>query len=102
MTNNDMLTRVKTSLRITTNAFDDELKDLIESARLDLGIGGVVIPYQMDALVRQAVVTYCKIHFGSPSSDYEFRNLKASYDEQKAQLQMSSGYTNWNVGDVNG
>lgn len=102
MTNtNEMLNRVKMSLRITTNAFDDEIKDLIQSARLDLGISGVVIPFELDALVRQAIVTYCKVHFGTPSTEYEFRNLKASYDEQKAQLQMSSGYTIW-TGDVNG
>lgn len=95
----DILTRVKMSLRITTNAFDDELNDLIDSARLDLGIAGVILPSELDAICRQAIVTYCKVHFGSPS---EYERLKASYDEQKAQLQMSTGYTEWKSGDVNG
>jgi hypothetical protein len=93
----ELLSYVKLALRITTNAFDDEIVTLIESARQDLGIAGVVLPYGCDAITRQAITTYCKLHFGTLSTDYEYRNLKASYDEQKAQLQMASGYTNWKV-----
>ena len=37
-----MLEKVKTALRIKTNAYDDELTDLIASAQLDLGVAGVV------------------------------------------------------------
>lgn len=94
----ELLERVKLSLRITTDAFDDELDQLIASAQLDLGIAGVIIPYCLDALVTQAIVTYCRMHFGQPD-DYD--RIKKSYDEQKAQLQMSTGYTDWSV-DNNG
>lgn len=87
-----MLEKVKLALRITTNAYDSELEDLIEAAKADLGIAGVVLPETMDAIVSRAVVTYCKVHFGSPD---DFDRLKASYDEQKAQLSMATGYTNW-------
>lgn len=85
-----MLKKVKLALRITTNAFDDELTDLIGAAQLDLGIAGVVIPAEIDSIVTRAIITYCKLHFGEPS---EYDRLKASYDEQKAQLSMASGYT---------
>lgn len=85
-----MLEKVKLALRITTNAFDDELTDLIGAAQLDLGIAGVVIPAEIDSIVTRAIITYCKFHFGEPS---EYDRLKASYDEQKAQLSMASGYT---------
>ena len=85
-----MLEKVKLALRITTNAFDDELTDLIGAAQLDLGIAGVVIPTEVDSIVTRAIITYCKLHFGEPS---EYDRLKASYDEQKAQLSMASGYT---------
>lgn len=85
-----MLEKVKLALRITTDAFDDELTDLIGAAQLDLGIAGVVIPAEIDSIVTRAIITYCKIHFGEPS---EYDRLKASYDEQKAQLSMASGYT---------
>lgn len=87
-----MLEKVKLALRITTNAYDSELEDLIEAAKADLGIAGVVLPETLDAIVSRAVVTYCKVHFGSPD---DFERLKASYDEQKAQLSMATGYTNW-------
>lgn len=87
-----MLEKVKLALRITTTAYNDELNDLIEAAQLDLGIAGVVIPEELDAIVSRAIVTYCKVHFGSPA---DFDRLKASYDEQKAQLSMATGYTDW-------
>lgn len=87
-----MLEKVKMALRITTDAFDDELTNLIASAQLDLGIAGVVVPETLDAIVERAIITYCKIHFGEPD-DYD--RLKASYDEQKAQLSMATGYTVW-------
>ena len=87
-----MLEKVKLALRITTDAFNSELNDLIDAAKLDLGIAGVVIPAEIDAVVTTAIITYCKIHFGEPD---EYDRLKASYDEQKAQLSMATGYTVW-------
>ena len=87
-----MLEKVKLALRITTNAFDSELNELIEAAQLDLGIAGVNIPDEIDAIVSRAITTYCKMSFGQPD-DYD--RLKASYDEQKAQLSMATGYTTW-------
>lgn len=87
-----MIDKVKMALRITTNAFDSELTNLIESAKLDLGVAGVVLPPTLDALVTRAIITYCKMSFGLPE-DYD--RLKASYDEQKAQLVTHTGYTQW-------
>lgn len=87
-----MLSKVKTALRITTDAYNSELSDLIDAAKLDLGIAGVVVPQQLDALVTKAVITYCKMSFGLPE-DYD--QLKRSYDEQKAQLSNATGYTEW-------
>lgn len=87
-----MLTKVKLALRITTNAYDSELTDLIEAAKIDLGIAGVNVPQEIDAIVGRAIITYCKVHFGEPD---DVERLKASYDEQKAQLSMNSSYTDW-------
>lgn len=87
-----MLAKVKLALRITTNSFDSELEDLIEAAKIDLGIAGVELPSTLDAICEIAIITYCKLHFGEPD---EYDRLKASYDEQKAQLSMSTGYTVW-------
>jgi hypothetical protein len=87
-----MLETVKMALRITTTAYDSELTYLIEAAKLDMGIAGVVLPEDMDALVTRAIITYCKMSFGLPE-DYD--RLKKSYDEQKAQLSNATGYTDW-------
>lgn len=87
-----MLEKVKLALRITTDAFDSELTELIAAAQTDLGIAGVVIPDEIDAIVSRAIITYCKLNFGECDN---YDRLKASYDEQKAQLSTATGYTSW-------
>lgn len=92
-----MLDKVKLALRVKTDTFDDEVKDLIAAAKADLGIAGVVIDAETNPLICRAVITYCRLNFGQPD-DYD--RLKASYDEQKSQLSMATGYTDW--GDTDG
>ena len=89
-----LVAQAKKARRITTNAFDDEVTRLLESAMLDLGVAGVEVPEPMDALVSQAAITYFMANFGEPES---YDRLKASYDEQKAQLSMHTGHTAWEV-----
>lgn len=90
-----MLTIVKKALRITANAYDDELSLLISAALSDLGIAGVEQALNDDQY-RLAVITYCRVHFGSPN-DYD--RLKAAYDEMKAQMQMSTRYNGTEAGE---
>ena len=90
-----MLDAVKLALGVTVTAYDSEIQDLIDAALLDLGIAGVTGYGSADKLVLQAVKTYCRAHFRSPE-DYD--RLKAAYDEQKAQLMMAEGYTDWGTG----
>lgn len=92
-----MLDKVKLALRIKTNAFDTELTDLINAAKTDLGIAGVNVPAEVDAIVTRAIITFCKMSFGLPE-DYD--RLKKSYDEQKAQLSNATNYTDWSVNNV--
>lgn len=85
-----MLEKVKLALRLTVDYFDLELEGLIAAALADLGIAGVpAAELGTDPLIVRAVITYCRVNFGTPD-DYD--RLKASYDEQKAQLQVASGY----------
>lgn len=84
-----MLEQIKLALRIKTDAFNSELETLISAAQKDLGIAGVENLPQDDALIIRAIVTYVKMNFGEPAN---YDRLKASYDEQKAQLSMSSEY----------
>lgn len=88
----NVINSIKLALRITTDAFNAELTDLMNAALLDLGIAGVTKDDINDALILRAVITYCKLHFGQPD-DYD--RLKRSYDEQKAQLATATGYTTW-------
>lgn len=83
---------VKKACRITSQTFDSELTILINAAQLDLGIAGVELPETLDAICNLAIITYCKMNFGNPDN---YDQLKASYDEQKAQLSMATGYTDW-------
>lgn len=87
-----MLTKVKMALRLSTNAYDNELNVYIDSAKIDLGIAGVELPDTLDAICEMAIITYCRMHFGTPDN---YDRLKASYDEQKAQLRTATGYTEW-------
>lgn len=97
MTVETLLPKVKEAARITVDDFNGELTDKIMAAQMDLGIAGVEVPYTFDALVSQAVITYCLMNFGLVD---EYDRLKRSYDEQKAQLMTATGYTDWGVADV--
>ena len=88
----NILTAAKIALRITTTAFDAQISDLIDAALLDLEAAGVINADPNDALVRQAVITYVRLHFGEPD---EWDRIKASYDEQKAQMSTRTGYNAW-------
>lgn len=87
-----ILQAVKIALRISTDSFDAELTELIEAARADMRLAGIVNLDQDDPLIRRAIITYCRLNFGQPD-DYD--RLKRSYDEQKAQMGMATGYTRW-------
>ena len=84
----------KLALRITTDKFDTEIIWLVGAALSDLQVTDIVNVDTDDYLIRRAVITYCKMNFGTPEPS-EYNRLKASYDEQKAQLSMHSGYTDW-------
>lgn len=95
-----MLDRVKLALLITGNDFDSELLNLIDAAAKDLGIAGVdalvISTDTNDALIIQAIITYCGYQFEILHGSLERSSaFKKSYDEQKAQLGMASGYTIW-------
>lgn len=87
------LQKAKLALRINTDAFDEQISMLLDAAELDLGVAGVLMDAE-DAILEQAKITYVLMHFGQPDN---YDRLKASYDEQKAQLATCTGYTDWSV-----
>lgn len=97
-----LLDKVKVACRIASDAYNDELTDLIQEALADIGITDVdrslLVESTTDPLIRRAVITYCRInHPYDGMEDATMQRLKASYDEQKAQLLMNSNYTIWGV-----
>ena len=87
-----LIAAAEKALRIVTTSFEDEIGSLLDAALLDMGVAGVTVPTEIDALVQQAAITYVKMNFGQPD---EYERLKRSYAEQKAQLASCTGYTNW-------
>ena len=87
-----MLDLVKMALRISGDSFNDELTALIAEAEADLGVAGVINVEETDPLIKGAICTFCKWRFGNPDGAETF---KRAYDEQKAQLSMHSGHTDW-------
>ena len=92
MVDQGLIYSAKMAARITTDFYDVEVERLLNAAMLDLGVAGVVIPSELDDLVSQAAITYFLMNFGQPDN---YERLKASYDEQKAQLSTKTGYTTW-------
>ena len=98
-----LLDDVKVAVRVVSSAYDTELTDLIKAALKDMGITDIktamLVETNPDPLIKRAVITYCKINFGyAQLNEDQYDRLKAAYDEQKAQMLMSSGYTVWGDG----
>jgi len=89
-----ILNDVKVALRVaaTTTAFDGEINDLISAAIDDLKLAGVAADkaIETDALIKRAIVTYCKSHFGYDNPDAS--RFWRSYESLKMHLTLSADY----------
>lgn len=96
---NNLLTKAKVTLRVTTTAFDGEITDIIKAGYEDLETRGVQIVVSENAvspMVLRALLTYVRMHFGDPDN---WDRLRVAYDRQLGQLMTTSGYTNWGDSD---
>lgn len=82
--------KVKTALRITHNALDDEIQDLICAALLDLEYSNVANIDKNDPLIIRAVTIYCKSHIGLNNTDSEKYNQ--AYEMLKIHLALCEDY----------
>lgn len=86
-----MLDKVKLALRISTDAFDDEITDLIDAAKMDLQLSGVKTDNaEKDSLLQQAILLYCKSMFGLGNPDKSA--YWESYQSMLRKLKLSSDY----------
>lgn len=76
---------VKPSLRIPTDVteYDTEIQMLIDACVIDLSMSGLSVD-ESNPMFVQAIVTYCKAHFGIENSDSE--KFRQSYNMLKTSL----------------
>ncbi len=88
-----LLDDIKQTLRITTTLLDTEIEDLIDSAKADLILSGVLEDKLLDTdmLIKRAIILYCKANFGLDNKDSE--KYMTSYISLKTHLTLSQEYT---------
>ena len=88
-----LIKKCRMALRRTGTAYDDEISDAIDAALIDLGIAGITNVDETDKLVIKAIKIYVKMDSGDFNDEYA--DLKAAYDELKAEMGMNSNYTDF-------
>ena len=87
-----MLESVKMALRISNNAYDTEIQDLINIAKADMALVGITEAsiVDEDMLIKRAIITFAKANFGLNNPDSE--KLQMSYEMIRNHLSMSINY----------
>ena len=88
------LIAMRNALHRTSESFDDEIKRLIEAARCDLALAGILIDKandESDPLITQAVTLYLRAEFNL-EPDYA-DNYRDAYKSLKIALSLSADYT---------
>jgi hypothetical protein len=86
---------VKNELRITNTAYDTEIEDLINTAKADLSLTGLVTVDDTDSLTKRAITIFCKANFGFDNQDSE--RLQKSYEMLRNHLSLSTDYAYYTV-----
>jgi uncharacterized phage protein (predicted DNA packaging) len=88
-----MLAEVKTALRITHDALDTEIEEVIEEARQDLilaGVSSIKAESEEDSLIKRAVKTYAKAQLTADNVTAD--RFQRSYDLLKQHLTLAGDY----------
>ena len=93
-----LINDVRQAIRIKTESLDIEVQDLIDSAKADLVLSGVleskvdtVTTEEPDILIKRCVTLYCKANFGLDNIDSE--KYQNAYESLKIHLLLSQEYT---------
>lgn len=87
-----LVEKIRQRVRLTTNALDDEISDLIEEAQADLKLSGVAEDkiVDTDPLILRAISTYCRAYYEGDNVKAE--RLQQSYEMIKRHLCLSADY----------
>ena len=97
-----MLNEAKLAMRISTDAYDGEIAGVVLPGTVSFAAteSGIQDNSTLtDSLCQRAIITYARMHFGSPD-DYD--RLKEAYNVQKVQLMHASDYTDYGEAEPNG
>ena len=84
---------IRQRLRVSHNLLDTEIVDIIQAAKDDLRISGILqnkIDDEDDSLIKRAVVFFAKADFGLDNTDSE-KHMKC-YETLKIHLMLSAEY----------
>lgn len=87
----NLLNDVKIALRVSNSFFDDEITDLIEAAKVDLGLVGLKNTDDIDPLVKRAIILFAKANFGMANPDSV--KYDEAYHNLRMKLSLSSEHT---------
>lgn len=90
-----ILDDVKTVLRVSGTDLDSEITDLIDTAKADLFLSGIVVVDDTDPLIKRALIVYCKANFGWDNPEAE--RLQKSYDMLKSHLLLTQDYNSYTL-----
>ena len=90
MATTEILSKIKTDLRISHTALDDDLSDTIDACLSDLLICGIANPDPADKSILAAVKLYCRAAY-TDDTDKAAAYMER-YDAMKACLMTASGY----------
>ena len=87
-----MLNKVKLSLRINNDAYDNEIIGLINSCKKELELLGIASSNILmpDDLITMTIIQYCKANFGLDNAEAE--RYKTSYESYKKFLSTNEYY----------
>lgn len=84
---------VKASLRSNNTI---EVQDLIDSAKLDLLVSGVLNQDDTDPLIKRAITVYCKANYGYDDPNVQ-EKFEKSYESLKRHLSLSIEYAYYKI-----
>ena len=87
-----MFEKIKQRVRIKNDLLSGEIQDLIDEAKADLELAGILSAkiIDTDPLILRAVSTYCRAYYESDNVKAE--RLQAAYESIKAHLSLSVDY----------
>lgn len=93
--NMGLLSKIKTSIRISHDVLNEDIADNIEACIADLRSVGILeskldLSQDLDPLILSAVKSYCKAQYTDDTA--KAARYQAGYDSLKSSLMMAEGY----------